>query len=79
VAKTAAHLDLPAWRVQAAFHYYEAFPDEIDAAIADVKGQSFDTLKRKLPQIERQTVIIEADETADTDETSASDSSEPAA
>lgn len=57
-AKTAVHLDLPLWKVQAAFHYYEAFPAEIDAAIADAQGQSFDTLKRKLPQIERHTVTV---------------------
>ena len=59
VEKTAAHLDLPPWKVQAAFHYYKAFSQEIDAAIADARDQSFDTLKRKLPQIERQTVNID--------------------
>jgi hypothetical protein len=80
VAKTAAHLDLTPWKVQAAFHYYEAFPQEIDAAIADVKGQSFNTLKRKLPQIERQAVVIEeTTDSAETGETSATDSSEPTA
>ena len=52
--KTAAHFDLPVWRVQAVFHYYEAFPQEIDAAIGEVRAQSFDTLKRRLPQMELQ-------------------------
>lgn len=56
--KTAAHFDMPIWRAQAALHYYEAFPQEIDAAIADVRSQSFDTLKRQLPQLERQEVTL---------------------
>ena len=50
--KTAAHFALPTWKIQAAFHYYEAFPQEIDAAIAEVRSQTFETLKRKLPQLE---------------------------
>lgn len=39
-----------AW-VQAALNYYETFPEEIDAQIADAASQTFDTLKRKLPQL----------------------------
>jgi single-stranded DNA-specific DHH superfamily exonuclease len=38
--------------VKAALHYYEAFPVEIDAQIADIESQSFETLKRRLPQLE---------------------------
>ena len=38
--------------VQAAINYYEAFPSEIDALIADQNAVEFDTLKRRLPQIE---------------------------
>ena len=59
--KTAAHFDLPVWKIHAAFHYYEAFATEIDAAIAEVRAQSFDTLKRKLPQLERHEVTVESD------------------
>jgi uncharacterized protein (DUF433 family) len=59
--KTAAHFDLPVWKVQAAFHYYEVFPQEIDAAIVEVRSQTFDTLKRKLPQLERQQVTVAPD------------------
>jgi hypothetical protein len=59
--KTAAHFNLPVWKVQAALHYYEAFPQEIDAAIADVRSQTFDTLKRRLPQLERQEVPLTPD------------------
>jgi hypothetical protein len=50
--RTAAHFSLPSWKIQAALNYYQAFPKEIDAAIAEVRSQTFDTLKRKLPQME---------------------------
>lgn len=62
VLKTAAHFNLPTWRLQAAFHYYEAFPQEIDAVIADVRAQSFDSLKRRLPQLDRQGLAVTAEE-----------------
>src|SRR5579862_5609120 len=42
---------LRAW-VQAAFHYYEAYSEEIDTQIALYDAVTFDTLKRQLPQIE---------------------------
>jgi hypothetical protein len=58
--KTAAHFDLPVWKIEAALHYYEAFPEEIDAAIAEVRSQTFTQLKRKLPQLERQEVLLSA-------------------
>ncbi len=61
VANTAAHFDLPTWKVQAAFHYYEAFPQEIDLIITEVRSQNFNTLKRKLPQLERQEVMVTQD------------------
>jgi hypothetical protein len=38
--------------VQAALNYYEAFPEEINAQIADIEGQSYETLKRRLPQLQ---------------------------
>jgi uncharacterized protein (DUF433 family) len=60
VEKTAAHFNLPAWKVQAALHYYEAFPAEIDAAIAEARSMTFEKLKRKLPQLERQEVSLSA-------------------
>ena len=59
--RTSLHFDLPVWKIQAAKNYYEAFPREIDAAIADVRTQSFDTLKRKLPQLERHEVVVAKD------------------
>lgn len=53
VDKTAAHWDGQRSRewVQAALNYYEAFPDEIDAQIADIASPTYDSLKRKLPQL----------------------------
>ena len=36
--------------------YYEAFIPEIDAAIADVRSQTFDTLKGQLSHLERHAV-----------------------
>ncbi len=56
--KTAAHFGLPAWRIQAAFHYYEAFPEEINDAIASIRSQDFQTLKRKFPALERHEVTV---------------------
>jgi len=50
--KTAAHFRFPIHRIKAAFHYYEAYPQEIDQAIADNNSVTFDTLKRLLPQLE---------------------------
>jgi hypothetical protein len=40
-----------AW-VQAALNYYEAYPVEIEAQIAQHASITFETLKRQLPQIE---------------------------
>jgi hypothetical protein len=48
--KVAAHLRWPEAKVQAAFHYAKAFPDEIDTAIADNDAMDFESLSRLLPQ-----------------------------
>lgn len=52
VEKTASHFRFPLAKVKAGFHYYEAYPDEIDHAISDNDSMSFDALKRLLPEIE---------------------------
>ncbi|HLK55835.1 MAG TPA: hypothetical protein VKU00_04705 [Chthonomonadaceae bacterium] len=52
IDKTAAHFRFPIHRVKAAFHYYEAYPQEIDQVIADNNAMTFDKLKRLLPQLE---------------------------
>ena len=50
--RTAAHLDWPRYRVQAALNYASAFPDEIDTAIADNEAMGWHDLSRMLPQAE---------------------------
>jgi hypothetical protein len=42
--------------VQAALHYYEAYPDEIDTQISLYDSVTVESLKRKLPQMEIFTV-----------------------
>jgi hypothetical protein len=50
VSAVAKHLGWPQAKVQAAVHYAEAFPDEINDAIAENDAMDFDALKRMLPQ-----------------------------
>ena len=50
VSDVAKHLDWPRAKVQAAVHYAEAFPEEIDEAIAENDSAGFESLKRMLPQ-----------------------------
>lgn len=51
--RTAAHLGWPRLRVQAALGYAAAFPQEIEAAIADNAAYDFEALSRMLPQAQR--------------------------
>jgi hypothetical protein len=46
----AKHLRWPQSKVQAAMHYAEAFPAEIEEAIAENDAMSFEALKRMVPQ-----------------------------
>lgn len=48
--KVARHLRWPEAKVQGAFNYAKAFPDEIKTAIADNDAVDFETLSRMLPQ-----------------------------
>jgi uncharacterized protein (DUF433 family) len=50
VAATAKHLRWPEAKVQAAVNYTEAFPDEIEEALAEQNAMDFTALKRMLPQ-----------------------------
>lgn len=50
VTAVARHLRWPQGRVQAAVHYAEAFPDEINEAMAENDATGFAALKRMLPQ-----------------------------
>ena len=50
VTATGKHLRWPEAKVQAAVNYAEAFPDEIDQALAEQHAMDFTALKRMLPQ-----------------------------
>jgi uncharacterized protein (DUF433 family) len=47
----ARHLKWPQMKVQAAIHYAEAFPEEVDEAITDNAATDFKMLKQMLPQV----------------------------
>ena len=49
-AKVARHLRWPEAKVQAAFNYANAFPDEINEALADNDAMDFAALSHLLPQ-----------------------------
>jgi hypothetical protein len=46
----AKHLRWPEAKVQAAFNYSKAFPEEIQSAIAENEAMDFEALSRVLPQ-----------------------------
>jgi hypothetical protein len=50
VAAVSQHLRWPEVKVQAALNYAEAFPAEINEAIAENDATDFETLRRMLPQ-----------------------------
>jgi hypothetical protein len=50
VVKVAQHLKWPEAKVQAAFNYAQAFPEEINTAISENDAMDFETLSRMLPQ-----------------------------
>src|SRR5437763_14974302 len=50
VEDVAKHLKWPEARVRAALNYSEAFPGEVNEAIAENDSIDFDSLKRMLPQ-----------------------------
>ena len=50
VSAVAEHLKWPEGKVQAAINYAGAFPEEINAAVAENEATDFETLKRMLPQ-----------------------------
>ena len=51
VKDVAKHLKWPEARVRAALYYSEAFPGEVNDAIAENDSTDFDSLKRMLPQM----------------------------
>ena len=52
ISKTAEHLSWPESKVKAALNYAEAFPQEIEDAIAEDRSCDFDKLKRLIPSLE---------------------------
>ena len=50
VTKVARHLQWPESKVQAAFNYAKAFPEEISTALAENDAMDFESLSRMLPQ-----------------------------
>ena len=50
--RVARHLRWPKAKVQAAFNYAEAFPEEIQQAIEDNTSAGAQSLSRLLPQME---------------------------
>jgi len=51
-AAVAQHLEWPEAKVQAAFNYAAAFPEEVNDALAENDAMDFASLKRMLPQAE---------------------------
>jgi uncharacterized protein (DUF433 family) len=47
--RTAQHLDIPLAQIQAALNYAQAYPEEIEAAIADAEGGDFEKLSKIIP------------------------------
>jgi hypothetical protein len=50
VTAVADHLEWPKSKVRAALNYAEAFPEEVNEAIAENGSTNFDDVKRMLPQ-----------------------------
>jgi hypothetical protein len=58
-ARVAKHLRWPEAKVQAAFNYARAFPDEINNAIADNDAMDFACLSQMLPQTKEFAVVLQ--------------------
>ena len=62
VEKTAKYFPIPSYRIQGAFDYYRAYPDEIDRALAENDSWTYERLKQSLPNLERFSVDLDRDE-----------------
>ena len=58
IEKAADHLERPSAMIQSAMNYAQAFPEEIEAAIADNDSMGFDKIARLLPGARR--VVVPA-------------------
>ena len=59
VRKTAAHFGWPPGKVQAGFTYYQAYPAEINQALADNEAMNAPQLRRLLPGLEVLTTRVQ--------------------
>lgn len=64
VEKTAKYFPIPVHRIEAAFTYYRAYPEEIDAAIEENTSWTYERLKQVLPGLQLTTVNLEPDQHA---------------
>ena len=62
VEKTAEYFPIPAHRIQNAFDYYLAYPEEIDRALAENDSWTYERMKESLPQLERFSVERDEDD-----------------
>ena len=62
VEKTAYHFQVPSNRIETAFAYYRAYPEESDRIIAENRSWTYERLKQILPQIELFTVPRDSDD-----------------
>ena len=53
VETTAKYFPIPARRIQGAFDYYRAYPEEIDRVIAENEAITFEDIKRDIPHAEQ--------------------------
>ena len=62
VETTAKYFPIPARRIQGAFDYYRAYPEEIDRALAENDSWTYERMKEVLPQLERFSVELDDDD-----------------
>lgn len=60
--KTANHFQFPVERIQAAFNYHAAYPEEIDEYIAENRAITFEDLQRTFPDIHLFTYVEKPDD-----------------
>ena len=62
IEKTAYYFQVGPHRIEAAFNYYRAYPEESDRAIAENDSWTYERLKQSLPQLERFSVDLDRGE-----------------
>ena len=62
VETTAKYFPIPVHRIQGAFDYYRAYPEEIDRAIAENEAITFDDIERLLPHANLITVQLDPED-----------------